>query len=281
MPTRFLNLLKQIIGINGDTWEKASQDINDNWDKIDQHDHTSGNGKPIKVDALDIDKNVNFNEFGLNNLSFVNFASLSSDSEAEVGSFYRVGNIFKFKASENSIINLAQFTPETVSSISVRITGSSLFFDFITSSRETISSNGLSLTTLRNALNLGGSERKLFSGYHKSQVNLDENAIKTQVSNNLSEGRVEDTLFSLMNGFLKIFDIPDEAGLFFPFFLIDLTLVSDVNKLRFYSDRNGLRDKQWVANGTTDIEGVTYGVYIRTTPLGQNDDTGFIIRSFS
>lgn len=68
-----------------------AQNISDNFDIIDAHNHTSGQGSPIPLSALSITQNLDMNQFSvvdLKSISLVNQISAPSEN----GSLYMIGN---------------------------------------------------------------------------------------------------------------------------------------------------------------------------------------------
>ena len=86
MATRNMNLDKTIAG--QDTYQQVVQKNNDNIDKVDAHDHSSGKGKPIGSSGINPDDNLSINNFSLLNVKALNLAT-SSHSDAPLNSFYR------------------------------------------------------------------------------------------------------------------------------------------------------------------------------------------------
>lgn len=72
--------------------------LNDALEAIDQHDHTTGNGMPITVAAIDIDDDVNFYDgtdyFGLLNLRLVNLANQANDPATVRSLYTKNGELF-------------------------------------------------------------------------------------------------------------------------------------------------------------------------------------------
>ena len=98
--TRYLQL--EVIDVQIDTQADMVAKMNRNIQRIDGSDHTSGNGKPIPVTAIEFNNALNGN-----NQSFLNLSSLqlSPISETEVdsipnGSLYVTGGVLYFKASQ-------------------------------------------------------------------------------------------------------------------------------------------------------------------------------------
>ena len=146
MITRFMNLIKQVIGINGDSWASAAENINQNWDAVDQHDHTSGKGKEIRTDAIRIDKDISFNGFGLSQIKSLALNPVLTDEEENNVpnvSFYVRNDSVRFKTFAGDIRNLFSVSEAdglSQSQVDARITA--LTSQYLTESQiETLISN--------------------------------------------------------------------------------------------------------------------------------------------
>ena len=150
--TRNMGLDKPIIGVNGDSQDIAAQKINDNFDRIDAHDHTIGKGTPINVDGIDIDKNLPLNQAGLLQGSFFNFYQVTTatqENNLPPLSLYSKDNVIKFKNIDGSIISFfeegATITPVNITGIQLVQTGDSYKFVFTLSNDETVETGSFSL----------------------------------------------------------------------------------------------------------------------------------------
>ena len=150
--TRNMGLDKPIIGVNGDSQDIAAQKINDNFDRIDAHDHTIGKGTPINVDGIDIDKNLPLNQAGLLQGSFFNFYQVTTatqENNLPPLSLYSKDNVIKFKNIDGSIISFfeegATITPVNITGIQLVQTGDSYKFVFTLSNDETVETGDFSL----------------------------------------------------------------------------------------------------------------------------------------
>lgn len=64
--TSFMNLdLPEVLQTLGPEW---AQDINDAFERVDEHDHSSGKGVKVKANGLDLNDNINFQNFKAYNL---------------------------------------------------------------------------------------------------------------------------------------------------------------------------------------------------------------------
>ena len=122
MATRNLDLEKQRAGSSSDadTWSEAVQKNNENVDKLDEHDHTPGKGKPVPVGGLLIDEDLNFNNFSITNLKSLELSE-TSHSDALIGSFYKgVGSNrdkIYYKNSSGVSVELFSATPSDPQSV--------------------------------------------------------------------------------------------------------------------------------------------------------------------
>lgn len=91
MATPFLNLNLPTVTVTlGPTW--ATQ-VNAAFEVIDAHDHTSGKGVKVPTAGININANLDFNEFELQNLRFASFEQrTSSPSGSDFASSISVFN---------------------------------------------------------------------------------------------------------------------------------------------------------------------------------------------
>lgn len=77
MATPLMGLNEIVAGVGGDTPDVASNKIILNFQIIDMHDHTTGNGTAITTGALNIDADLSFGNNAVTDLSRSSFQSLS------------------------------------------------------------------------------------------------------------------------------------------------------------------------------------------------------------
>jgi hypothetical protein len=73
MATPFMNLTGPVPGPGGTPGPQWAQEVNADLSIIDAHDHTPGNGVPLSIAAIDINQDVNFNEFNATNMGTLFF----------------------------------------------------------------------------------------------------------------------------------------------------------------------------------------------------------------
>ena len=110
VKTALMNLLKPIIGVGGATWARAAQLMNSNLDTIAGHTHKTGDGHPIETDAINIDKALSFNSFGIEGLKSIKFNEVTSHNAVTDNSFYRIGDSIYYKNSRGVVINIGNFS---------------------------------------------------------------------------------------------------------------------------------------------------------------------------
>lgn len=80
---------------------KYAQEIQQNFNLIDSHNHTSGQGSPIPLNALTISQNLNMNSYSVTNLKSTSLVNQIS-APAENGSVYMSGDNLYWKDGTGS-----------------------------------------------------------------------------------------------------------------------------------------------------------------------------------
>lgn len=102
MTTPLMSLNEIITGVGGDSPSAAWNKLILNFQKLDSHNHTEGNGAKITTGALNIDNNLNINTFALTNAKQIQFTNLSSALTDNYGLFV-VNNNLVFRSSTTTI----------------------------------------------------------------------------------------------------------------------------------------------------------------------------------
>ena len=120
--TFYLGLTKPTPGINGDTWAQAAAGINDSFDQIDEHDHSSGKGVPVPSDGININKNLSFNNHSLESLKQLGFTETVDAASVPNNSIYTVNNDLYYKnANGVEILNTTNANIPTIAQFRVEI----------------------------------------------------------------------------------------------------------------------------------------------------------------
>ena len=106
-----LDLNKIQLGQDGDTWAESIELRNDNEDKTDLHDHTTGKGIPIPTAGLNINENLSLHSKNLTNIRALEFQDVSHSDVVDNNTFYRVGDGFFYKDVNGVSVNILNFVP--------------------------------------------------------------------------------------------------------------------------------------------------------------------------
>ena len=133
--TQNMRLEKPVIGVNGDTFEQASQKGNNNLDKLDSHDHSLGKGTAVPSSGININDDLSFNGHGIldnKNMSFKDITDINDITSIANGSiFLYLGNL-SFKTSSGNIATLldasrVDVVSNPITDIRIEQVGTSIF----------------------------------------------------------------------------------------------------------------------------------------------------------
>lgn len=89
----------------GPAW---AQQINDAFNRVDIHDHSTGFGAKVKPNGINVDRNLSFNGFGATNLGLTSFSLQSSEltgltNAQSLWTYNTTGDLYWTNASGNKV----------------------------------------------------------------------------------------------------------------------------------------------------------------------------------
>ena len=132
MATPLMNLDLPVVGVGGTAGPDWADKLNTALEVVDEHDHSSGKGTPVKTAGLSIDANLTFGGYSATTLRSTRFSSQASvfASSADNNSVYVKSGELYFKDNTGNNVQLTSGGAINISSIGA-ITG-----DYSTSSAD-------------------------------------------------------------------------------------------------------------------------------------------------